>query len=131
MELYQIILYCVAGIAIIVSIYIGSAGRAWFGTNEKPDKILDRNVILKSIEAAPDGLIPNLTIEAIVKTHDGSKYYLEFLSSIKVSGNIEKSAWISARHTGFPVSSSGKKRALSVNGKFTSGEQFLAQINLK
>ncbi len=131
MELYQIVIYCVAGVAIITSIYIGNAGRAWFGTKETPDKILNKNIILKSIEAAPNGLIPDLAIEAIIKTYDGSKYYLEFVAPTKVNSNIERSAWISARHVGFPISSSKKNGILSVNGEFASGEQFLAIINLK
>ncbi len=98
---------------------------------EYPDKILNKLVMLESIEAGPNGLIPNLTIEAVVKTHEVSKYYLEFLLPIEINGNIEKSAWISARHVGAPISKADKNRTLSINGKFASGEQFLAQISLK
>lgn len=100
---------------------------------ENSEKILNKEIILNGIESAPNGLIPDLTISAIVKSFECGKYYVEFISSVKINENEENSAWISSRIVGSPISNAKKIgfMSLSVNGQFSSGENFLAQVVLK
>lgn len=100
---------------------------------EKPEKILNKKIVLKDIEAAPNGLMPDLNIEAAVKSFEDGRYNIKFLSPVEINGNEEKSAWISSRVVGSPISNAKKNEfmAVSVNGQFGSGETFLAQIVLK
>lgn len=98
---------------------------------EQPDKILNKNIILKSIEAAPNGLISGLIIDGVIKSFDNDNYKVEFIAPVKINGKEEKTARISARHENYPISDSNKNAILAVAGEFGSGEDFLALINLK
>lgn len=98
---------------------------------EQPDKILNKNIILKGIEAAPNGLISGLVIEGVIKTFDNDNYRVEFIVPAKLNGKTEKTARISARHENCPISDANKNAILAVAGEFGSGADFLACINLK
>jgi hypothetical protein len=98
---------------------------------EQPNKILNKEIVLKEVEASPNGIILGLSIDAVVKSFESARYVLEFLSSVDINGKNENSAWISARHENNPISESNRNSILAVNGEFGSGAKFLARINLK
>lgn len=132
MDLYQIILYFIIFIVFSLMFYIGSGGRAWFGTQEKPKKIIGKTVQLREIECAPNGLLPKSKKipPMVVPEFINLKYRLEFLEPFELNGKIESFAYIQSRYKGYPISNIKKRGTLVVTGNFESGETFIAQINL-
>ena len=120
------LVYVIIAIIGVAIIYKATGGRAWFGTHERPEKILGRH--LKILE--PDGLgptPPNLP-EAIVTHYDKSIYTLEFVEPFRFEGRVEKFVFISARHAGYPISRVKKYGLLAINGTLESGKGFIANL---
>jgi hypothetical protein len=120
------LIYVIIAIIGVAIIYMATGGRAWFGTHERPEKILGTH--LKIIE--PDGLgptPPNLP-EAIVIHYDNGIYTLEFVEPFRFEGRVEKLVLISARHVGYLISRVKKYGLLGINGTLESGIGFIANL---
>jgi hypothetical protein len=122
MNLVYVIL-AIIGVAII---YYATGGRAWFGTHEKPQKIL--GIRLKITE--PDGLGPTPPDlpEAIATYYENGRYKLEFVEPFHFEGRTEKFVFINARHIGYPISRVRRHGWLGVNGTLESGAGFIANL---
>ena len=122
MKLVYVIL-AIIGIAII---FYATGGRGWFGTHEKPEKVI--GIRLKITD--PDGLgptPPNLP-EAIAIDYENGKYKLEFIEPLHFENRTEKFAFINARFVGHPISRVKKHGWLGVNGTLESGVGFIANL---
>jgi hypothetical protein len=120
------LVYVIIAIIGIALIYSATGGRAWFGTHEKPDKILGAHLMV----VEPDGLgptPPNLP-EAIAIHYESGTYKLEFIEPFYFEGRIEKFVFIKARHLGYPISRAKKRGLLGVNGTLESGVGFIANL---
>ncbi len=132
MELYQFFLFLIIFIAFILAIYIGSGGRSRWNILENPEKIIGKTIRFLEIECSPNGLLPKsikMPIATVVEFTD-LKYYLKFSEPFELNGRLESSAYIQARHKGYPISSVGRLAGLTVGGTFESGESFIAEIRL-
>jgi hypothetical protein len=121
------ILLAVVVTALIVAIYSGTGGRAWFGTREVPQAIIGQIVQLRDCEylVYPCPEIPT----AKVTSYDFPDYRLEFTTPFIFEGREEHFVCIRCRHAGYPVSRAAK-RSVWVGAKLESGRDFIARVVL-
>lgn len=120
------LIYIVIGLAILFAIYIGTGGRAWFGTHENPERMIGVQVGF----AAIDGLGPTLSSlpKAIIKEYKQDSYRAVFSVPFEIDNFIEHYVDISPRHVGYPISRISKHRSMAVVGKLESGQGFIASL---
>jgi len=124
----MLLIYCLIAVVLVVlavAIYSGTGGRAWFGTRERPKKIIGLTVRLTQC----DGLPQSSTPAGIITRHDGPNYQVEFSSEFFVDGREQTFAWIRARHVSYPVSGA-QRRPTFVNGSLESGRRFIARLDV-
>ena len=118
--------------ALAAAAYFSAGGRAIFGGSEQPDRLLGERVQLSKVESGPRGLDPNHPSlpPAVVENFDGAMYVLQFEQPVQWLGKTETHACVSSRSRGYPVSLVGSPfhRTAWVNGRFGSGEAFLAVL---
>ena len=127
-----IVIIAIALLALAGAAYFAFGGRALFGGKEQPDRLLGQRVQLSKVESGPRGLDPNHPAlpPAVVENFDGAMYVLQFEQPVQWLGKTETHARVSSRSTGYPVSLAGGRlqRTVWVNGRFGSGEAFLAVL---
>ena len=117
-------LVAVVLVALAVAIYSGTGGRAWFGTRERPERIIGLTARLTHC----DGLPQTSTPVGVITRHDGPNYHIKFSAQFIVDGREESSAWIRARHVGYPVSGASR-RPTFIYGSLESGRRFIARLD--
>jgi hypothetical protein len=122
MKLVYIII-AIMGIAII---YSATGGCAWFGTHERPNKILGTR--LKITDTDGLGRTPPNLPEAIAIHYENGTYKLEFVETFNFGGRVEKFVYVKARHVGYPISRVKKRGLLAINGTLESGVSFIANL---
>lgn len=55
----QIAVSVVAGLMLLVALFLGLGGRGLFGTHERPERIVGRYARLYDLESGPKGLDPD------------------------------------------------------------------------
>jgi tetratricopeptide (TPR) repeat protein len=135
MPVYLLIIWTVVLMGLGTITYLAAGGRAIFGTREQPERILGRRCQLYLLESGPKGLDPEqprLPPAVIEEFESDKKYVLRFEEPVEWLGVVETRAHVSARHVGYPVSltSGWWPRAVAVNGRFGSGEDFICFFKL-
>jgi hypothetical protein len=122
------LVYAILAIIGVAIIYYATGGRAWFGTHEKPEKVIGTR--LKITET--DGLGPTRPDlpEAIATYYEKGRYKLEFVEPFRFEGRTETFVFINARHIGYPISRVKRHGWLGVNGTLESGVGFIANLTL-
>jgi hypothetical protein len=119
------ILLAVVVIALIVAIYSGTGGRAWFGTREVPQTIVGQTVQLRDCEHL--GSLSREMPPAKVTSYDSADYRLDFTTPFIFEGREEHFVRIRCRHAGYPVSSAAKL-SVWVGATLESGRGFIARV---
>jgi len=119
------ILLAVVVIALIVAIYSGTGGRAWFGTREVPAEFIGQTVQLRDCEWS-SSILPELP-PARVTSFDAPDYRLDFTTPFAFEGREEHFVRIRCRHAGYPVSSAAKL-SVWVGATLESGRGFIARV---
>src|SRR5882724_2001049 len=105
----------VAGVALIYAAFLGTGGRAWFGTREDPSRILGERLRFVWVEGPPPG--PHDLPDAVVRDFQTDGYRIEFERPVIFAGHRVAAARISARAMGYPISRARKRRRVSVAGE--------------
>jgi hypothetical protein len=100
-------------------------------SEEKSNKVLGKKIIVREMECAPNGLTKIKFPPAIILSYENEEYKIMLERKVRLNRRLVQYATISARHVGYPVSSLKKTGLLAVAGRFDSGEDFIACINLK
>lgn len=117
------LVYVVIGVAVLLAIYIGTGGRAWFGTHEHPDRVIGVRVRF----AEEDYKFPVTMPDAVLEEFKDGIYRAVFVEPIVSNFGRIHYADITARHAGHPISRIGK-RGVMINGKLESGEGFISRL---
>ena len=123
-----VVLYLLLPIVVIVlavAIYSGTGGRAWFGTKERPERLLGRTVQLKECEWLGSSSLPAAT----VSSYEAPEYHLDFVVPAEVEGHSERFVRVWARHAGYPLSGAAR-RATWAGATLESGRGFIARLEL-
>ncbi len=126
MQIALYVIYAIMVFAIIGIIYVGTGGRLWFGSREKPDRI--KGVTVQFLEADGLGPEPPKLPYAVVSGFEDGRYRLDFIEPFDFEGNSEKFTLVSARHVGHPISRLGRRRLIAVNAFLESGRGFVVLI---
>lgn len=119
----QYLLLSIVVIVLVVAICSGTDWRAWFGTKERPERLLGRTVQLKNCEWLGSTALPVAT----VSSYQEPEYRLDFVVPVEVEGLSERFARIRARHSGYPLSGA-TRRATWASGTLESGKGFVARV---
>lgn len=119
------ILVALVVVALIVAIYSGTGGRAWFGTREVPQAIVGQTVQLRDCEQL--GSLSQEVPPAKVTSYDSADYRLAFTTPFIFEGREEHFVYIRCRHAGYPVSSAAKL-SVWVGARLESGRSFIARV---
>ena len=128
LQIFLNVIYGIVALALIFAIYIGTGGRAWFGTHERPERIIGKRVVIHEFDGFTEGA--GLRLYGKVVGFDGKRYRIDFETSTEEQKWTAKCAFVSHRHTGYPVSSATKTSLLAVGGSTDEGMQFIALINV-
>lgn len=116
----------VTGIALIVAIYDGTGGRAWFGTHEKPDRLLGRLVRFFNVDGLGESpKVPSGRIESFKR----SMYRIILDMPFELDGKVEYFVDVGPHSKGWPVSGA-VKRPTPVLAVFESGFRFWADVEV-
>ncbi len=121
------ILFALIVVALIVAIYSGTGGRAWFGTREVPAEFVGQTVQLRDCELS--GSTFSELPPARVTSFDAPDYRLDFTTPFLFDGREEHFVRIRFRHAGYPVSSAAKL-SVRVGATLESGRSFIARVVL-
>jgi len=115
--------YALIALPVIGMAFVGTGGRAWFGTRERPERITGARLRFSDIEWQ-SGLasLP----DAIVREWDGSAYRAELVEAVGEGAGRE--ILLSARHEGHPLSRVSTRRGCVVNGRFAPDSGFIAVV---
>jgi hypothetical protein len=132
---YLVVIWCVVALALLVIIYTALGGRALLRTKERPERILGKRCQLSELESGPkgaDALRPPLPPAVVDSFSPTAEYTLRFDQPVDWLGRTETYAVVCARHVGVPVSlaTGWAHGGVWVNGRFGSGEQFIAAFRL-
>ena len=116
----------IAAIALLYAAFLGTGGRAWFGTRENPSRIVGRRLRFLRVEGPPPG--PHDLPDALVREFRMDGYRIEFERLVSFAGHRVAGARISARTVGYPISRARKRRRGAVVGETDAGVAFLADI---
>jgi len=119
------VLLAVAVIALVVAIYLGTGGRAWFGTHEAHGDLIGRTV--RFVDCDSLGSSPLELPPATVTAYTSPDYRLDFETPFDFEGGQERFVHIRSRHQGFPVSNAGRM-PVWVGATLESGHQFIAKL---
>ena len=119
------VLLAIVVITLGVAIYIGTGGRAWFGTHEVPKNLIGRTVRLVDCEwiSTPPLELPPATVTA----YTSPDYRLDFVIPFSFEGREEHFVHIRSRHEGYPVSNANRM-PVWVGATLESGRQFIAKL---
>jgi hypothetical protein len=116
--------YGIIVLSILGAIYLGTGGRAWFGTHEHPDRVLGAQIRFGAIEGLERPDLPNATIRDF---KDGA-YRAEFVTPVEFGFAKDRFVNLWPRHQGHPISRVSKHGFLFINGELESGRRFIAAI---
>ena len=120
----MLLVYALIAVAALGAVYVGTGGRAWFGTHERPERILGARLRFGAVEEHPT--LTSLP-DAIVREWDDGQYRVEFVEPLPTAGR-ERHAMLFARHAGYPVSRVRTWRSVIVNGRFGTSDGFIASV---
>ena len=114
--------YALIVLALIGIVYLATGGRAWFGTRERPERIIGARLRFSDVERYP---YPSSLPDAGMREWNGREYRAEFVEPLAAGGHH---VLLSARHVGYPVSGISTSRACSVAGSIGPGDGFIAGV---
>lgn len=115
--------YALVALALIGIVYVATGGRAWFGTRERPERVLGARLRFSEVEGQSD--LTSLP-DAIVREWDGSAYRAELVEA--VGEETGREILLSARHEGHPLWRVSAQRGCVVNGSIGQDEGFIAVV---
>ena len=123
-EMIGTVLVSITVIALAVAIYSGTGGRAWFGTHEKPDRLLGRRIRFISVDGL--GQSPNFPSGKIEYFAD-PVYRVILDAPFEHDGKCEHFVDVRPHSKGWPVSGAVKRRT-AITGTLESGQGFWADV---
>lgn len=96
---------------------------------EKPEKILNKEVVLSGIDGLGKDFKKEIT--GIIKKYENSKYTMELFEPLEIDGKQISSLFVTSRHSGYPVSAAKKRGIIAVNCVSEDNIGFISEINLK
>ena len=120
----MLMVYALIALAVLGAVYVGTAGRAWFGTHERPEQILGARLRFVHLDWHPT--LTRLP-DAIVREWDGHQYRVEFVEPLPTAQG-DRHAMLSARQAGYPVCRARTWRSVAVNGSVGSSDGFIAFV---
>lgn len=127
-------LWILLGVIAIAVVYLAFGGRALFGGDEHPDRLIGTRVQLGQLESGPKGVDPQQPAlpPAVVERFIDGVYVLQFERPVLWLERTETYATVASRSKGYPVSlaASWWRRTVWVSGRFGSGEAFLGMLRI-
>ncbi len=117
--------YGIIVLTILSVIYLGTGGRAWFGTHEHPERVLGARIRFGDIEGLEQPNLPS----AIVRDFKDGAYRAEFVTPVEFGFIKDCFVRLWPRHKGHPISGVNRHGFLFINGELESGRRFIALIN--
>jgi hypothetical protein len=122
----ETVLMWITVIALVLAIYFGTGGRAWFGTHEKPERLLGKRVQFLNVDwLGQAASIPNGRIESF----NSPMYRIILDSPFECEGKPERCVDVGPHSKGWPVSGA-VKRPTPVLATFESGKGFWADLKV-
>lgn len=115
------LVYAIIALALIGTVFLVTGGRAWFGTRDRPERIIGARLRFSHVEGYPH---PSSLPDAVVREWNGREYRADFIEPI---GAGEREVLLSARHAGYPVSHVSTWRGCYVNASIGQDDQFIAR----
>jgi len=122
----ETILIGITIVALVLAIYSGTGGRAWFGTHEKPEFLLGKHVQFLNMEWLNQS---SIVLDGRVESFNSPNYRIILDSPFDYEGNLEYYVDVGSRHQGWPVSGA-IKRPTPVLATFKSGKGFWADLKV-
>lgn len=125
-DMTETVLSWITVIALVLAVYFGTGGRAWFGTHEKPERLLGKRVQFLNVDwLGQAAIIPNGRIEAF----NSPMYRIVLDSPFECEGKLEHCVNVGPHSKGWPVSGA-VERQTPVVATFESGKGFWADLKV-
>ena len=75
------LVYALIVLVVVGAVYVGTGGRAWFGTHEHPDRVLGDSVRFAEVDGL--GACPPIFPNAVIRAFEEGSYRAEFIEPLE------------------------------------------------